>query len=85
MSYDETRWLGIPQCHPADAWILMKETPDPFILALKRLTGITPGAYRRKFKIPGVLTGQFKASQTIQAIARPPASAGDAHVVAAPG
>lgn len=66
------------------SWKVGYEDPAFFRRLFKRLTGITPGAYRRKFKIPSVVTGQFKASQTIQAIARPQASGRDARVVAAP-
>jgi transcriptional regulator GlxA family with amidase domain len=44
------------------SWKVGYEDPAFFRRLFKRLTGITPGAYRRKFRVPPVATGTFPSS-----------------------
>ncbi len=41
------------------SWKVGYEDPAFFRRLFKRLTGITPGAYRRKFKIPNIVSGNL--------------------------
>lgn len=46
------------------SWNVGYEDPAFFRRLFKRLTGITPGAYRRKFKVPLVTTNTLPSGQT---------------------
>jgi transcriptional regulator GlxA family with amidase domain len=45
------------------SWKVGYEDPAFFRRLFKRLTGITPGAYRRKFKVPSVVTGTLPSGR----------------------
>ena len=45
------------------SWNVGYEDPAFFRRLFKRLTGITPGAYRRKFKVPSVVTGTLPSGR----------------------
>jgi transcriptional regulator GlxA family with amidase domain len=43
------------------SWTVGYEDPAFFRRLFKRLTGIAPGAYRRKFKVPSTVTGALRS------------------------
>jgi AraC-like DNA-binding protein len=51
------------------SWKVGYEDPAFFRRLFKRLTGITPGAYRRKFRVPSVAMGTL-SSHTPGALSR---------------